>query len=177
MEIISNENFNNEKIENAKKIIVQLQTELKELIEDGFGPFLAAIYDNEGNLIAKSANTVELKNCSNNHAEINVIKLAEEKLNTYDLSNWDLSLFVTAEPCIMCLGAIIWSGIKNLYFGVPSDRVEKITGFDERFKPNWLNEFKSRGIYVYGNIETELGEEVLKKYVEMGKKIYKPSRV
>ena len=57
-----------------------------------------------------------------------------------------------------------------------SNKVEKITGFDEGFKPDWLNEFAKRGINVYGNIESQIGEEVLNKYVALGKKIYKPSR-
>ena len=37
----------------------------------------------------------------------------------------------------------MWSGIKAVYFGVPSKRVEEITGFDEGFKPNWFDEFKN----------------------------------
>lgn len=64
----------------------------------------------------------------------------------------------------------MWSGIKAVYFGVPSQRVEEITGFDEGFKPNWFDEFKKRGIAVYGNIESEAGEEVLRGYVTAGKK-------
>lgn len=70
----------------------------------------------------------------------------------------------------------MWSGIKNVYFGVPSKKVEQITGFDEGFKPHWLKEFKKRGITVYGNIEPEAGEIVLKNYVDGGKKVYKPAR-
>ena len=70
----------------------------------------------------------------------------------------------------------MWSGIKEVYYGVPSKSVENITGFDEGFKPHWFKEFKKRGIIVYGNIETELGEEELHNYVNSSKKIYKPSR-
>ena len=39
-----------------------------------------------------------------------------------------------------------------------------------------LEEFRKRGIIVYGNIERELGEQVLRNYVAKGKIIYKPSR-
>ena len=174
--IISNENIDNNKIEKAKKIISELQNELKTLIKNDIGPFLAAIYDEDGNLIAKETNSVVHEKCSNNHAEMNAIKKAEEVLGSYDLSSYNLSLYVTSEPCIMCLGGILWSGIKNVYFGVPSKKVEEITGFDEGFKPNWLEEFKNRGITVYGNIEQETGEEVLKEYVKQGNIVYKPSR-
>ena len=123
------------------------------------------IYDENDNLIAKQANSVINEVCSHNHAEMNTIKAAEKALNTYDLSSHNLRLYVTAEPCMMCLGGIMWSGIKHVYYGVPSKRVEEITGFDEGFKPNWFNEFKKRGITVYGQIEQSAGETVLKDYV------------
>jgi tRNA(Arg) A34 adenosine deaminase TadA len=174
--VISNEPINETKLAKAQKIITDLQKELKNYIAEGSGPFLAAIYDTNGNLIAKAANSVVSKKCSHNHAEMNTIKLAEENLDTYDLSPYSLSLYVTAEPCMMCLGAIMWSGIKEVYYSVSSPKVEEITGFDEGFKPNWLKEFKKRNITVYGNIESELGEKVLQEYVSQKHIVYKPQK-
>lgn len=176
LNIISNETLDKEKVNHAKDILVQLQEDLKNRLEDGVGPFLAAIYDDKGNLISKETNSVVHDQCSNCHAEVNAIKAAEKKLGTYDLAPYNLSLYVTSEPCIMCLGAIMWSGIRNVYYSVTSKRVEEITGFDEGFKPDWLNEFKSRGITVYGNIANIEGEKVLEYYVKSGKPVYKPSR-
>lgn len=174
--IITNTEKDEQKIQTAEKIILNLQNELRDYIKKGHGPFLAAIYDENDNLIAKEANSVVSQNCSHNHAEMNTIKAAEEKLQTYDLSAHNLKLYVTAEPCIMCLGGIMWSGIKEVYYGVPSKKVEEITGFDEGFKPDWLNEFAKRGIIVYGNIAVAEGEKVLHEYVDLGHKIYKPER-
>lgn len=174
--IIANTKIDEEKLFFAKKIIAGLQQELPTLIANGSGPFLAAIYDEKGNLIAKEANSVIREKCSHNHAEMNTIRAAEKSLNTYDLSSHNLRLYVSAEPCIMCLGGIMWSGIKEVYYSVPSKLVEEITGFDEGFKPNWHEEFKKRGITVYGNIETESGIEVLKNYVTYGHKVYRPER-
>lgn len=174
--VISNEKIDDLKVKKATKIILGLQQELKKYIAKGHGAFLAAIYDSNGKLIAKTANSVIKESCSHNHAEMNAIKLAEKKLGTYDLSPYNLSIYVTSEPCMMCLGGIMWSGIKAVYYGVPSEKVTKITGFDEGFKPNWFKEFKKRGITVYGQIETEAGEEVLKYYVTSGHTVYKPKR-
>lgn len=175
-QVIANEEINSSKLTRAKKIILNLQQELPDYIARGSGPFLAAIYDENGNLIAKEANSVVNEVCSHNHAEMNTLKAAEKKLKTYDLSSHHLSLYVTAEPCIMCLGGIMWSGIKEVYYSVPSQIVEDITGFDEGFKPQWLEEFKKRGIKVYGNIEVEAGIKVLKDYVNCGNIVYKPER-
>ncbi len=174
--VIKNSQIDKNDFDFAISVIKSLQNELESYTEKGSGSFLAAIYDENRNIIAKCANTVVNDNCSNSHAEINVIKAAEQKLNTYDLSAYNLSIYITAEPCMMCLGAILWSGIKNVYYGVPSEYVEEITGYDEGFKQNWIKEFSKRGIRVYGNIEPELGKSVLKKYINDGKKIYKPKR-
>ena len=163
------------KLKFATKVISELQQELPGFIKRNHGPFLAAVYCDD-KLIAKCANSVVIDNCSNHHAEINVIRKAQKILNKYDLSQSNISLYITAEPCMMCVGAIMWSGIKNVYYGVPSKTVEKITGFDEGFKPRWFNEFKKRGINVYGNICTDDGINVLKQYVKERKKIYMPKR-
>ena len=176
MNIISNEQINQSKISSASAVLNKMQSEVINYISEGFGPFLAAIYDESGKLIAKCANTVVNDKCSNNHAEINAIHAAEKYYGTYDLSKYNLRLYVTSEPCMMCLGAIMWSGIKEVYYGVPSEDVESITGYDEGFKPNWFEEFAKRGITVYGNIESELGKKVLKDYVTNGNVIYSPKR-
>ena len=174
--VVANEKINTKKLARARKIIFDLQQELPKYIKRGHGPFLAAIYNKKGQLIAKKANSVIIDKCSNNHAEINAIKAAEKALKTFDLSKHNLALYVTAEPCMMCLGSIMWSGIKEVYYGVPSPLVQDITGFDEGFKPSWLNEFKKRNITVYGHIETELGEKVLQDYITQKHLSYKPKR-
>ena len=174
--IIANEKINARKLARARRIISELYDELPGYIARGHGPFLAAIYDGRGHLVAKSANTVVKAGCSHNHAEMNAIRAAEKFFKTHDLSGRNLSLYVTAEPCMMCLGGIMWSGIGAVYYGVPSNRVEAITEFDEGFKPDWFNEFKKRGITVYGNIEVEAGKKVLRDYVKNGKTVYQPKR-
>ena len=174
--IICNEEPDSNKTAVASRIIAGLQRDMEVYTDRGSGPFLAAIYDGDGNLVAKMPNTVVIDKCSHNHAEMNTIKAAEEKLGTYDLTPFNLKLYITAEPCAMCIGGIMWSGIKEVYYGVPTQSVEKITGFDEGYKPEWIEQFKKRGIVVYGNIERELGEQALRNYVAKGKTIYQPAR-
>ena len=174
--IVSNEKIDTKKLAQAREIIFNLQQELPKYIKRGHGPFLAAIYNKKAQLIAKKANSVIIDKCSHSHAEINAIKAAEKTLKTFDLSKHNLALYITAEPCMMCLGAIMWSGIKEVYYGVSSQLVENITGFDEGFKPAWLNEFKKRNITVYGHIEAETGEKVLQDYMIQKHLSYKPKR-
>lgn len=54
------------------------------------------------------------------HAEIMAINMAAKHLNSYHLESCDI--YVTLEPCLMCVGAILNSRIKNLYFGARNKR-------------------------------------------------------
>ena len=174
MGIVANSPISKTELENANKVMQNVHNKTAEGVRNGKGPFYAEIYDANGNLVVSSSNSVVEDNCCLHHAEINTIKKAHEKFKEYSLAPENLTIYINAEPCIMCAGAIMWSGIKTVYFGVPSSEVEKITGFDEGYKPNWIKEFKKRGITVYGNIEQQAGEKVLEDYVNSGRKIYKP---
>lgn len=176
MEIIANSPINKTDLENAKNIMTNVYQKTAEGVKNGKCPFYAEIYDENGNFVVSSSNSVVEDNCALYHAEVNTLKKAFEKYKQYDLSPQNLTIYINAEPCIMCAGALMWSGVKTIYFGVPSKDVERITGFDEGYKPNWVREFKKRGITVYGSIEKATGEKVLQDYVDSGKEIYKPSR-
>ena len=91
----------------------------KEMAENGIkanegGPFGAVITDKQGNIIATGNNQVLKNNDPTAHAEVMAIRNACSKLNTYDLSNY--ILYTSCEPCPMCLSAIIWSNIKEIYY-------------------------------------------------------------
>ena len=88
------------------------------------GPFGAVITDKGGNIIATGNNMVLKNNDPTAHAEITVIRDACQKLNTYDLS--DYILYTSCEPCPMCLSAIIWANIKQVYYGCTKQDAGKI---------------------------------------------------
>ena len=79
------------------------------------GPFGAVIIDKMGNIIAVANNQVLLEKDPTAHAEVQAIRKACQKLDTYDLS--DCILYTSCEPCPMCLSAIIWANIKEVYYG------------------------------------------------------------
>ena len=176
MNIEANSPIQSETLEKAQKIMLNVHNKTAEGIKNGKGPFYAELYDENGKLVVSSSNSVVEDKCCIHHAEVNTLRKAHALYKDYNLAPKNLTLYVNAEPCIMCAGAIMWSGIKTVYFGVPSQDVERITGFDEGYKPNWIKEFKKRGITVYGNIEQAAGEKVLEDYVNSGKEIYKPTR-
>lgn len=88
----------------------------KETMNKGYGgPFGASILDKDGNEIAVSSNTVLKDNDPTAHAEVNAIRKACKKLKTHDLKG--CTLYTTCYPCPMCLSAIIWANISNVYYG------------------------------------------------------------
>lgn len=95
-----------------KLAIEESKYNIKNNYKNG-GPFGAVIVkDNE--IIATAHNSVIESMDPTAHAEVNVIREASKKLNTNDLS--DCTLYTSTEPCPMCLSAIIWANIKEVYY-------------------------------------------------------------
>lgn len=76
---------------------------------------VGAVIIKNGEIIAKAHNLRETKESAIAHAEILAIEKANKKLNSWRLMDCDM--YVTLEPCAMCMGAIISSRINNLYIG------------------------------------------------------------
>ena len=103
--------------------------EAKQNAENGIlkkegGPFGAIIVDKEGNIISNGNNQVLKNNDPTAHAEIVAIREACKKLSSYDLK--DYTLYTSCEPCPMCLSAIIWANIKEVYYGCTKEDAGKI---------------------------------------------------
>ncbi len=74
-------------------------------------PFGAALVDDEGTILQLAANTSKI-NGPLAHAEMNVL----QALHKY--TRHPIHLVTTCEPCPMCAGAAVWSGVRSIHFGV-----------------------------------------------------------
>ncbi|KKP35633.1 MAG: CMP/dCMP deaminase zinc-binding protein [candidate division TM6 bacterium GW2011_GWF2_32_72] len=81
-------------------------------------PIGAIILGPDNKIIARAHNQVERKNCQCYHAEILAIKKACKKLGDWRLDN--CTLYVTLEPCAMCMHLIMMSRISKLIYGTKS---------------------------------------------------------
>ena len=97
-------------------------------VETGSSPFGAVVVKN-GQVIAEAHNMVVPNNDPTAHAEVMCIRLACQKLNTFDLSG--CILYTSCEPCPMCLNAIKWSNITEIYYAATRDDADAI-GFRDR---------------------------------------------
>ncbi|MES2281010.1 MAG: nucleoside deaminase [Pseudomonadota bacterium] len=84
--------------------------------ERGNRPFGAVIVSTDGELLAEAyCNTSETGDCTG-HAETNAVRLASSTISRETLQA--ATLYSSAEPCVMCAGAIFWSGIGRVIFGI-----------------------------------------------------------
>ena len=108
----------------------------------------------ENKIIARAHNLREIKKNAIAHAEILAIQKANKKLNNWRLLDCDL--YVTLEPCEMCMGAIIASRIKNVYIGTLDPKKEEkidVEKYNEKY-----------GMNIQFGIMQEESESILKDF-------------
>lgn len=142
----------------------------------GGGPFAAAVFERDtGRLVSAGGNLVVMSACSSAHAEVIALSVAQQRLDNYDLSAAGLpahELVTSAEPCAMCVGATLWSGVARLVCGAREEDVRSI-GFDEGPKhPDWAAELAGRGIEVVRDVRRVECAAVLRDYAAAGGPIY-----
>ena len=136
---------------------------------------LAYLRPKPGRLISVGVNQVLSSCVSSAHAEVCALSLAQKRLKTFDLGSDNLvdhQLVVNWCPCVMCYGAIIWSGVTSVVTNVGPE-MEEITGFDEGpLHPMWREELRSRGIDLQENVMWSEALKVFEKYRDSGAPVY-----
>jgi len=93
------------------------------------GPFGAVIVKND-KIIAEGVNSVTSNNDPTAHAEIVAIRNACKKLKSFHIP--DCIIYTSCEPCPMCLSAIYWAHISEIYYGNTKQDAASIN-FDDSF--------------------------------------------
>lgn len=136
--------------------------------ENKGGPFGAVITDKDGNVIAVASNRVLERHDATAHAEVMAIRKAGEVLGTHDLSG--CTLYATGYPCPMCLSAIIWANIKEVYYGTDLDDAENI-GFRDDFIYDYMRG-KNNDTLCIKQLDRNKCIELFNEYSEKNKEIY-----
>lgn len=101
-----------------------------ENVQNGGGPF-AAVIARGGELLADGVNSVTTTCDPTAHAEVTAIRRAAAKLQTHDLSGYEI--FSSCEPCPMCLGAILWARLDRVWYAATRQQAAAAGFDDERF--------------------------------------------
>lgn len=100
---------------------------------------VGAVIVQKGEIIGRGCNLRETRQDPTDHAEMIAIREAARNTGFWRLC--DCTLYVTLEPCVMCMGAIILARIPRLVFGCRDPRVGAAVSIynlaiDERFNHN-----------------------------------------
>ena len=114
------------------------ETHMREAIrisEDGLksgrgGPFGCVVVSKEGTVVGRGGNQVTSTCDPTAHAEVVAIRDACKALGTFKLDG--CSLYASCEPCPMCLSAIYWARIPEVYYGNTRQDAAAV-GFDDEF--------------------------------------------
>jgi tRNA(Arg) A34 adenosine deaminase TadA len=140
------------------------------------GPFGAAVFQQPANqLVSLGVNSVERLNNAALHAEMMALMFAQARVGSYTLSAPGLpahELIASCEPCAMCLGAALWSGVKRIVCGaLRSDAMA--LGFDEGpVFPASHRYLEARGVEIVCGVLTEEAREVFELYRERNGLVY-----
>ena len=117
------------------KYMLEADKEAKRnLITNDGGPFGAVIVK-DGIIVGRGSNQVLKEKDPTLHAEMVAIKDACKNLNSYDLSG--CTIYTSCYPCPMCMSAIIWANIKEVYYGNCKEDADFI-GFRDDFIYNYF---------------------------------------
>jgi tRNA(adenine34) deaminase len=108
---------------------------------------IAPAPDGEGSTIVAAAHNRPIAlNDPTAHAEMLALRQAASALGAYRLAG--AALFVTLEPCVMCVGAMVHARIAELYFGARDEKAGALGSVYDIGRDGRLN----HRIYVYGGL-------------------------
>ena len=140
------------------------------------GPFGAVIYERDtGRIVGVGVNSVLRLGSALAHAEVVAIADAQARVGSWTLGAEGLpahDLFTSCAPCAMCLGAVLWSGVRRLVAAAAKEDAEAIA-FDEGpvFAESYAH-LEHRGITVVADLLRAEAQEVFALYRERGGPIY-----
>lgn len=140
------------------------------------GPFGAAIYTQDtGRLVAVGMNSVvRLNNCTL-HGEMVAFMMAQQRVGSFTLKAPGLpphELFTSCEPCAMCLGATLWSGVRRIVCGAGRDDATRLNFEEGPVFPQSYRYLEERGVAVVRNLLRDEARAVLEEYRARGGKVY-----
>ncbi|MBE6136721.1 MAG: nucleoside deaminase [Erysipelotrichaceae bacterium] len=115
-------------------------------------------------VIARAHNQRDKKNLTYAHAEMLAIIKANKKLGSWRMPECDI--YITLEPCIMCMGAIIQSRIKNIYYGAKDPKGGAVISSINVLEANNINHHPN----VVGGILEEQCSKIITNYFKNKRK-------
>lgn len=132
------------------------------------GPFGAAIFEREsGRLVSVGMNSVvRLNNCTL-HGEMVAFMMAQQRVGSFTLSAPGLpehELYTSCEPCAMCLGATLWSGVRRVVCAATREDASLLEFEEGPVFPESYQYLEDRGIRIDRMVLRDEARAVLELY-------------
>jgi tRNA(Arg) A34 adenosine deaminase TadA len=143
---------------------------------DTGGPFGAAIFESDsGRLVAVGMNSVvRLNNCTL-HGEMVAFMMAQARLQSFTLNAPHLpahELVTSCEPCAMCLGTTLWSGVRRVVYAAGREDASRLRFDEGPVFPESYRYLEERGITIVRNLLRDEAVAVLEHYRAKSGTIY-----
>ena len=171
---VPGESFDDDQAKMA--LVIRLAEE--NLARGAGGPFGAAVFEvGSGRVVAAGVNrVVQGSNCVL-HAEIVALMFAQQRVGSFTLRSTGRpahELVTSCEPCAMCLGATLWSGVSRLVIGAEREDAMAV-GFEEG--PVFAESYAyiaERGVETVRGVRRAEAARLLRAYRDAGGLVYNP---
>ena len=140
------------------------------------GPFGAAVFDRVTRRpVSVGMNCVVRMHNATLHGEMVAFMMAQQRLSSFTLKAPHLhahELFTSCEPCAMCLGATLWSGVQRLVCGAARDDATRLNFEEGPVFPESYKYLEDRGIEIVRNVLRDEAKAVLELYRSTGGRVY-----
>jgi tRNA(Arg) A34 adenosine deaminase TadA len=163
-----------ESAEARMRLVIALSRE--NVVRRSGGPFAAAVFERDSGLpVAVGLNGVERHNNAVLHGEIMAIMFAQQRIGSFTLGGSGApqrELVSSCEPCAMCLGATLWSGVHRLTFAATREDATALSFDEGPVFPESYEYLERRGIRIERGVLRAEAAEVLALYRDGGGLIY-----
>ena len=124
---------------------------------------IGAVVAKGNSLLSQAHNTREKEQSPLGHAELSAIQKASKKLNSWRLEG--CQLYVSLEPCLMCMGAILQARFSDLFYACPDPKGGFSSFYDLPQQKNWKHK-----INIHSEIRSRESSLLLKSFFKQLRK-------
>jgi tRNA(Arg) A34 adenosine deaminase TadA len=163
-------------VTDENRMLLAIELARQNVLRGTGGPFGAAIFErSSGALLSVGVNSVVRLNNSTLHAEMLAIMMAQHRIGSFTLAGSapeSYELYSSCDPCAMCLGAVLWSGVRRIVTGADRDDATALNFEEGPVFPQSYAYLEERGVAITRSVMRQEAAAVLELYRRQGGQIY-----
>jgi tRNA(Arg) A34 adenosine deaminase TadA len=163
-------------VSDEERMRLAIEVSRENVVRGTGGPFGAAVFEAEsGTLVSVGMNSVVRHNNCTLHGEMVAFMMAQQVVKSFTLNAPALpahDLYTSCEPCAMCLGATLWSGVRRVVYGAAREDASLLNFEEGPVFAESYTYLEERGIVIVRNVLRDEARAVLELYRTQSGKIY-----